>query len=229
MKNKVACCYLTHEHPEVIDEILEKICKPYGDRGIDIYIFDSSESDDTRVIVEKYAQKGLCNLCYVPMQHTKGRDGGNEKYLYILKGYGLKGRYDYIWPTKDRCRFEGDTLDEICRAIEEGHDVILGVDERDRYELIKRQTREVYTDPVAFFGDYGALSTNWECLIRRVDTMLEPIDWDRYGKEYGVGLGCNFNQTLTTFVRLSEMDKCSVRVNRAGIEDRKSTRLNSSH
>ena len=221
MKNRVACCYLTHEHPEVIEEVLGHICNEYGRKGIDIYIYDSSAGDDTKSIVEKYASKSICNLYYVDARSLGGRDGGNAKYLHVLKGDGLNGHYDYIWPTKDRCWFEGETLDRICESLDEDHDIVFAVDERDRYEIITGPEKEVYTDPVEFFAYYGALTTNWECLIRRTDTMLDPVDWARYEKEYGISAENNFNQTRSAFVRFSEVDSCSIRVIESGIDDKR--------
>ena len=220
MKNKLACCYLTHEHPEVVDEILSFVCSEYGKKGIDIYIYDSSAGIETEEIVKRHAAKGLCGLFYVPIKFTTGKSGGNEKYLYVLSGYGLEGDYDYIWPVKDRCRYSGDTLDKICMAVDEDHDIVLTVDERDRYELITTCAKDVYTDPVEFFASYGALTTNWDCLIRRKDTMLDAMVPEHYAEDYGVGGDNNFNQTLTTFIRLAEMDKCSIRVIEAGLDDR---------
>ncbi len=221
MKNRVACCYLTHEHPQVMDEVLSRICKTYADKGIDIYVYDSSASSDTKEVVDRYISSGDADLYYVPMQFMKNEKGGDAKYLEVLKGYGLDGEYDYIWPTKDRCWFEGETLDKICEAIDDNHDIVFALDERDRYELINRQLKQVYSDPVGFFGDYGALTTNWECLIRRKKTMLDPIDWEKYAREYNVGKGNNFNQTMTTFIRLSEMDICSIRVIESGLDDKR--------
>ena len=221
MKNRVACCYLTHEHPQVMEEVLARICKSYGEKGIDVYVYDSSESSETKAIVDQYNSSGAVNLHYVPMQFMKDEKGGDAKYLEVLKGYGLNGEYDYIWPTKDRCWFEGETLDKICEAIDEDHDVVFALDERDRYELINRQLKPVYTDPAEFFGDYGALTTNWECLIRRRETMLDPIDWEKYGRDNKVGKDNNFNQTLTTFIRLSELDSCSIRVIESGLDDKR--------
>lgn len=221
MKNRVACCYLTHEHPEVMDEVLGKICRPYGEKGIDIYVYDSSTEDNTRLVVEKYRNMGLCSLIYVPMQFAKGRDGGNEKYLYVLKGYGLEGHYDYIWPTKDRCWFEGETLDRICELIDRDMDIVFAADERDRFEIIINPIKEVYDDPVEFFEVYGALTTNWECLIRRRDTMTDSVDWDEYSEKYNVGSNNNFNQTVSVFARLSEMPSCSIGVISSGIDDKR--------
>lgn len=225
MNNRVACCYLTHEHPDVMEEVLSNICKPYGEKGIDIYVYDSSASSDTKAIVDTYNSSGTCDLYYVPMQHLQNEKGGDAKYLEVLKGYGLKGGYDYIWPTKDRCWFEGETLDRICEAIDEDHDIVFALDERDRYELITKGLKEIYTDPVEFFGDYGALTTNWECLIRRTETMISPIDWDRYERENNVCKDNNFNQTVTTFLRLSEMTSCSIRVIESGLDDKRYSRM----
>ena len=50
--------------------------------------------------------------------------------------------------------------------------------------------------------------------------MLKPIDWDSYEKKYNVGGNCNFNQTITLFARLSEMDNCSIRICRYTYEER---------
>lgn len=221
MKKKVACCYLTHEHPDVMDEVLGRIVGLYGTYGIDIYVYDSSASNDTKSVVSRYISSSKENLYYIPMQHLSNEKGGDAKYLEVLKGYGLEGGYDYIWPTKDRCWFEGDTLNKICDAIDEGHDIVFAVDERDRYELIHKELKQIYTDPVEFFGDYGALTTNWECLIRRRDTMLDPIDWDDYECKYNICSENNFNQTLTTFIRLSEMSSCSIRVIESGLDDKR--------
>ncbi len=222
MKKSVACCYLTHEHPDVMDEVLGHICKSYGERDIDIYVYDSSPSGDTEAVVSRYIAEGQCRLYYVPVKFIKGETGGqDEKYLYILKGNGLRRHYDYIWPTKDRCWFEGETLDNIRDAIDEGYDIVFAVDEWDRYEIIRKPIKGVYIDPADFFGDYGALTTNWECLIRRTDTMLDPIDWDKYSTRYNVCKTNNFNQTLSTFVRLSEMDNCRIRVIVSGLSEKK--------
>ena len=221
MKKKVACCYLTHEHPDVMDEVLGNIAAAYSTYGIDIYIYDSSISNDTKAVVDRYISSSNGHLYYIPMQHLANEKGGDAKYLEVLKGYGLSGDYEYIWPTKDRCWFTGDTLDKICAAMDEGHDIVFAVDERDRYELIHRELKQVYTDPVEFFGDYGALTTNWECVIRRKDTMLNPIDWDKYEREYNICVNNNFNQTLSTFIRLYEMESCSIRVIESGLDDKR--------
>ena len=51
--------------------------------------------------------------------------------------------------------------------------------------------------------------------------MLDPIDWEKYGRDNKVGKDNNFNQTLTTFIRLSELDSCSIRVIESGLDDKR--------
>jgi aspartate aminotransferase-like enzyme len=86
MKNRVACCYLTHEHPQVMDEVLSRICKTYGDKGIDIYVYDSSASSGTKEIVDGYISSGAGNLYYVPMQFMKNEKGKKASDILEYSG-----------------------------------------------------------------------------------------------------------------------------------------------
>lgn len=209
MKKSIACCYLTYCHPEVIDQILGIICELYSAHGIDLYIYDSSPDNKTENIVDKYREKYPDTLFYVDVRHI---DTADEKYLYVIRGNGLRKKYDYIWPTKDRCFFMGQTLDKICEEIQKGYDVVFAACEDNRWELRTPPVKDVYTDGEEFFEHYGQLSTDWEALIRKTETMLEPIDWDEYSGKYNIGANQSFNQTITLFARLSEMENYQIRV-----------------
>ena len=209
MNSTVACCYLTYNHPEVVEQILERICDTYREKGIDIYYYDSSTDEKTEEIIKKYQDKGYDNIYYVDVKFIKS---GDEKYLYVIQGNGLKKHYDYIWPTKDRIFFRGKALDEICESMEQGNDVIFAVNEEDRWELVIPKVKDVYEDPAEFFSHYGQLCTNWEAFIRKTSTMVDGVDWDAYAAKYKVGPDNNFNQLITGFARLSELEKCSIRV-----------------
>ena len=52
MNSTVACCYLTYNHPEVVEQILERICDTYREKGIDIYYYDSSTDEKTEEIIK---------------------------------------------------------------------------------------------------------------------------------------------------------------------------------
>ena len=90
--------------------------------------------------------------------------------------------------------------------------MVMGYNEKTRWDVGIKVMQDVYSDPVELYRRYASSSTDWEALIRRRDTMLIPIDWETYERLYGVGSDCNFNQTLTLYARLSEMDACSVKI-----------------
>ena len=39
MTHNIACCYLTHNHPHVVKEVLDEVLDYYNENGIDIYIY----------------------------------------------------------------------------------------------------------------------------------------------------------------------------------------------
>ncbi len=217
MKYSLACCYLTHNHADVVKEILDRCLSAYADHGIDICIYDDSGDDTTKDLVEKYKTDGAENLYYIDIHEATS---GDHKYYLIMQGYGLPKEYDYIWPSKDRVCFENSYLDNLCEAIDEGHDVIIGNCEESRWDVGERVFRDVYTNPVEFYRLYAYASTNWEALIRKRDTMLEPIDWAEYERLYKVDKYNSFNQTVSLFARLYEMDICSIRICRYAVNER---------
>lgn len=209
MGKKLACIYMTHNHPDIVEDVLSNICDSYKDKGIDIIYYDSSEDDKTQQIVEKYISNGYSNIYYVDMRFTETAD---EKIIHMLKKYGFPKEYDYVWNSKDRCYFVGNTLDEIVKSVEEDHDVVFALCETDRWKLKMPKVKDVYTDPVEFFSHYGQLTTNWECLIRKTETMIDSFDWDECVPKYHMSNDNNFNQTISLFSCLSEMDKISVKI-----------------
>ena len=209
MEYSVACCFLTHDHTDALKEILDKCLKTYADHNIDICIYDDSTNDDTSSLIAEYTEKGADNLFYVDAHDATG---GNHKYLLVLQGYGLPKDYDYIWPCKDRVCFGEEFISRLRDAINEGHDVVQGAFEYARWDVGENLTQSVYTDPAEFYRLYDVMTTNWECLIRKKATMLDPIDWGKYTSEYKLGPMNEFNQTLSLFFRLAEMDSCSIRI-----------------
>ncbi len=201
MKNSLACCYLTHDHPDLLDRVLGHSVDVYKDCGIDICVFDDSEGDETKRIVENYITGGASNLYYIDAHEA---ENGNHKLFLVMNGYGLHKDYDYIWPVKDRLCFEPSFLKKICAAIDLDPDVILGMNEWQRWDVSRPVSADIYSDPAAFYRDYGFFITNWECTIRRRNTMLAAVDWDSYAERYDIKNN-PFNQMLSLFVRASEI------------------------
>ncbi len=218
MKYSLACCFLTHNHPDVVKEILDRCLKVYADHEIDICMYDDSDDDATKNLVDEYISAGADNLYYVDIHEAVN---GDHKHYLLMQGYGLPKDYDYIWPSKDRVCFESSYLDKVCAAVDEGHDVIIGNCEGSRWDVGARiLQQDVYTSPEEFYRRYASVSTNWEALIRKRETMFKPIPWDEYERKYNIGANCNFNQTITLFARLAEMSYCSMKICRYTYDER---------
>lgn len=209
MKHSVACCFLTHDHSDAMKDILDKCLKIYADNKIDICIYDDSNDSKTYELIDSYIQAGADNLFYIDAHCALN---GDHKYLLVVQGYNLPKEYDYIWPCKDRVCFAESFIKSIRTAIEEDHDVILGAYEYARWDVGENLTKTIYTNPVEFYRLYGVMTTNWECLIRKKSTMLSPINWDQYITQYNLGGNNSFNQTISLFARLSEMNECSIKI-----------------
>lgn len=209
MSKKIALCYLTHNHHEIVKDALEHGAELYHKYGIDVYYCD--DGDDTYVsdLVEEYRQKGYDNL-YVSDAH--GVSGADDKYFSVLGQRFVPEGYDYIWPVKDRVYFSEKVLKEVTEEAEKNFDVIMVVNEFDRWEIKWYPIKDVYNSPEEFFLHYGQLTTNWQSMIFSAHTILNIPDWSIYEEKYHMGAGCPFNQTLTTYIRLSEISDPSIRV-----------------
>ncbi len=202
-KGTIACCYLTHNHPDIVKDILDRSLKDYLDHGIDVCICDDSDNDETRILTEQYCKSGNEGLHYVDMHGVKT---GDDKLLNIFLGERLPGDYDYLWTVKDRVCFAPSYLDRLCSAVEKGPDVILGCNEGVRWDVSRRMIQDEYRDPAHFYRDYGFVTTNWEAVIMKRSSILRPLNRTGYEERYGVGPDNPFNQLLILFGRMSGMN-----------------------
>lgn len=207
-KVKIACCIPTYQHAFILETILPYIIPMYHKYNIDIYIFDSSEDDETKKLVQKYQEKMMDGLFYL---HLDSTIGGDEKYYRILQGFGLKKEYDYIFPIKDRVFLDENTIQYITEKAKTGADIIL-LPAKDRARLVQHTNGIVYQDKVLFFRDYGALTTSWETVLYRFDTMLRDVCWEEVEKKTPMGIDCPFNQTYGVFYFLSKKDAVTIEV-----------------
>lgn len=206
-----AYCVLTKDHPDVMKEISLNFYAPLIAKGFDIYVYDSSEDDSTRNLINAWNQAGYNNIYYVDARFTKT---GDEKLIAIYMGIGLKKEYDYIWNAKDRVMFSSDFLDRVLEDMRKSPDVILTAREEDSYCFSYTKFDDEYTNPVSFFRDFGATSTSWESVIFNRKTMLSGIDWIEYEQKYKVGYSNPFNQPTVLFARLAEIDNPYIIVER---------------
>jgi len=125
---KIACCYLTYNHPEVVKEVLEGALNNYTKYGTDMYFYDSSDDDLTKNIIESYISNGAQRLFYIDTRHI---NTGDEKYIYALQKNGLMKKYDYLWICKDRMYLEERILMRMVKVLKSGCDLLLAIEEKN--------------------------------------------------------------------------------------------------
>lgn len=207
MKNNIACCYLSHNHPYVVKEVLTINLEYYNKNGIDIYIYDSSTNNETKEIVNEFIHRGANNLYYIKIDDKLEADG---KMLQVLKRYGIEKKYDYIWPCKDRSYVTEKSAENIQRASQHGHESIF-LDYWIPIESDRREYKLVY-EKKEFFYEFGWMTTSWEAVLFNT-RLLDKLDpWDKYEKQYNLGKQNGFNQVVVLFVGLTLIENACVEV-----------------
>ena len=172
---KIAVCVPTYNHPDVVEDVLSKSIQDYYNYGIDIYYYDSSEGNETELVVKKYQEAGFDNLYLVKIASEIPAD---DKMLLIFEGEGRKKTYDYIWPVKDRSYCPKITLEKIMAAAEEEYDAIfLGV--MNTANDIQMSTCTYY-DPVECYRDWGWLATSWDVIIYNQKSFFDDFKMDKF-------------------------------------------------
>lgn len=119
---KLAICYPTRNNASAIHELFEKSLSTYRDENIDVYIFDSSADNQTKIVVNEYISNGFSNLKYVSLPEEASLA---DKMEAILSRKYFDENYNYIWPVKDRTYFEKDSIESVYKRIEKKPDAIL--------------------------------------------------------------------------------------------------------
>ena len=88
---KIAVCVATYNRANIVDDVLKNSIYHYHGCGIDVYYYDSSEGNETELVIKKYQKAGFDNLYYV---RVPSEEGVEQKLLRIFKGEGLEKEYD---------------------------------------------------------------------------------------------------------------------------------------
>lgn len=95
----IATIIPTCNRPLAIRYLLNCIALSYRRYAADIIIYDSSDNEDTKKIVDKFRKNGYYNIFY--KEYTGIFDGFSldHKVIQAYKDFGLK--YDYLWLCRD--------------------------------------------------------------------------------------------------------------------------------
>ena len=208
---KIAVFVATYNHPDVVNDVLEKCTKDYKECGIDIYYYDSSEGNETELVVKKYQDVGFDNIYYLKISSEMRL---KEKLYMIFSGYGQKEGYDYIWPVKDRVYCPKITLENILEAAEEGYDsIFLGIMNTANGIQIGTTT---YENPVEFYRDWGWLTTSLDVVIYNSKSMLDGFDEITFKKQYAEEYNASHFAYVYFLNQIANIDNLKIRLLRDG-------------
>ena len=173
----VALCIITYERGPVIREFFENWSKEYVAAGIDIYVYDSSYSDETDQVMRKWADGE--HIFYIRTDPGLGA----EKFLMLYRNVGQEKKYSFIWVSNDRMRFRKEALSRLMQYLDLCYDIVVmgGYMMEPEYEKLDNQH---YTDRDSFFHDCVGYTGFTNTTLVNQDTLLNNVDWDYVEKNY---------------------------------------------
>lgn len=194
---KLAICIPTYNRPEVIQELVEKIAPRYWQYGFDLYIYDSSENEQTEMVVQTWINK-YTKLHYVKVD---SKIHSNLKVYNIFKEFSASLEYDYLWVCSDAISWSNHVLDSIDKCIQQGYDMII-----PNYRDVENLEDREYTDENALFLDCAWHMTLYGSTILKVSTMLQKVDWDELIEKYMVPECINHSHVAFYFEKIKKLD-----------------------
>lgn len=167
---KLALCMPTYNRCEVVQDFLERCADNYTSAGIDIYIFDSSDNDNTKIVVEKWNQHSSYQINYI---HMSSDIHPNVKVLKIFEKFGSNDLYDFIWLSGDAIQYSHNGIKQIISSLDIKYD-ILDIYYKDCENIGKKE----YSDCNEFLKDCAWELTLFGASILNTNTMLKNINWE---------------------------------------------------
>jgi len=162
MDRKLAYIIATCDRPELIQEFCDTVASYYSD-FFDIYIYDSSKSDETELACKKFEY-----VRYI--QCSKGISLP-EKVYDILVDFSKRSEYSYIWLASDSLRYKKKGIDRIVNAVNsEAYDMVV----LDHFNY--NGDNEIYDDVDSFFQNCIWMTTLLGSVILKRGSMLQQFD-----------------------------------------------------
>lgn len=163
----------TFGRANIIAELLQDFAELYAQYGIDIYIYDSNDSDDTCEIV-KHFMLSHENIFY---KRLNPQIESNEKIYIAWQDFENNIMYDYVWLCGDATRCSEAYLKMLVPYLSQNFDILV-------LEVPDCKTISVYNDKCKFFKDWAWLMTGYGSVVINRSSMLAKCDWDYLSRKY---------------------------------------------
>jgi hypothetical protein len=194
----LAICVPTYNRPEVIEELFIRCTDVYRDLRIDLYIYDSSEGDQTEKVVRRF-QESNDFIYFVKIDSSIH---SNIKVYNIYQLNGLRKKYDYIWVCADFLRWSRNAYAEIIMHLSENYDILIP-NQRDAQHLGDK----LFIDKLEFFVTCAWQLTLYGAAILNVKTMLSEVNWDYLFKKYTVPERINHSHVCFYFEKILQLQE----------------------
>jgi hypothetical protein len=169
----------------------------YHRQNIDLYIYDSSEGDETKNLVAEW-QTRFDNLFYIRYPSSIH---SNEKVYKIYQFDQMQKEYDYIWVCRDARFCTRNVLEYLRNAMQAEYSIIcIG------YFLIRNQYEVVYKDPNQMFRELAWYLTLYGAAVIHCKDILNHADWNYYEKKYLTADKVNFSHTCLYLEQSLKLD-----------------------
>lgn len=171
---RLAICIPTYNRADIIDELLSEELPILKGRNVDIYIYDSSEGNETELVVTQYTQHGYDNLFFIKVDSNTN---SNKKVFSIYRDME-NSAYDFIWLIRDRLTILESGLEYIERNLNKEFSLCwTNIQKREFY-------KSIITDKNQFFEEAAFDLTIFGAVILNRETFLVGTDWDYYERKY---------------------------------------------
>lgn len=152
--------------------VLEKNYRILTNHNCDIYLYDSSENDDTRNYVFK--EYNFPNVFYKRIDSSVR---SNEKVFMIYEE--LSAEYEYLWMNRDSTWFDDELVECIFQELTTHNpDIVYIEGTPNEYLTIE------YDSVTDFFEKANCGMTFFGSTIINTKTLLSDVDWNYYRSKY---------------------------------------------
>ena len=195
-KKALAVFVPTFNRGAVIKELLTKRLSVYTEFGIDFYICDSSEANETEEVTKAF-QERFNNLYYVRFSSDVH---ANKKVYTIYQKYGWVSEYDFVWVTGDALRYSNDIIKKVADTIKSAdYDLLV------TYFHCENNSEPEITDINYFFVNYAWKLNLFGACVLNTQTMLKNVDWEALEEKYCVPDKINFSHTCFYFEQVATL------------------------
>lgn len=193
---RLAFCIPTFNRSQLVADFLEHLASIFHRLGIDVFYYDSSEDDKTRLIVEQWMVR-YDNITYI---HVPSGCHANHKVIQIFKQYAREQTYDYLWVCKDTIQPEEAVMEMVLQKLPLQYDMVIvnGMDHE------KIGTKE-YTDGNQLFQDLAWYLTLFGAVLLNVHTILQHVPWQQIEEKYEIPERINYAHVGLYFEVISRM------------------------